>query len=323
MEIEILPEVKLARKIIVKHSLKIPFDLDSLVKEYADLIYRSIPFSGIDGVSLNLKTPGKKPLIIVNSNIQKQRQFFTLAHELGHIIIPWHLGTIVDEVYSSAYKDFFYGELEQEANRFAAELIMPKEWIESEIKEHTGSISELHISIASKSKASYYSTAIRLMEYLPPNIIYVVEKLGGIMHSGKSNGTIAYLQKTDEEFNFHFYEDITNYSAHEISTIKYHWYELSSNIEILTEDERSWREILDGIIKDINPPEGASKFKMTINGIFGSVNSSAQRKENYNIDTVITNSIYKLRRKGLEEFISHSDFKNFVKNRVIELFDKK
>ena len=87
MEIKILPEVKLARKIIHKHSLEIPFDIDSLVKEYADLIYKPIPVSGIDGVSLNLKTPGKKPLIIVNSSLQKQRQFFTLAHELGHFFM--------------------------------------------------------------------------------------------------------------------------------------------------------------------------------------------------------------------------------------------
>lgn len=323
MEIKILPEVKLARKIISKHSLKIPFDIDSLVKEYADLIYKPIPVSGIDGVSLNLKTPGKKPLIIVNSSIHKQRQFFTLAHELGHIIIPWHIGTIVDDVYSSDYKDFVYGALEQEANRFAAELIMPKEWIESEIEKNDSSFSKLHKNIALKASVSYHSSAIRLMEYLPPNIIYVAEQFGGVIHNGKSNGTSAFLQEINQSFDVSFYDDLVNYSSHEVGSLKYHWYELNSIIKILTKDERSWREILDGIIQDINPSQGATKFKMSINGIFGSVNSTAKRKENYCIDNVTTHSIYKLRREGLEDFISHPDFKNFVKNRVTELFNKK
>src|SRR5688500_8404326 len=90
------PEVKLARKIIEKHSLTIPFNVEKLVSEYAEVIYRKIPISGVDGISINLKTIGKQTKIVVNSSIPKTRQIFTLAHELGHIIIPWHLGTIID-----------------------------------------------------------------------------------------------------------------------------------------------------------------------------------------------------------------------------------
>lgn len=56
MRLAQLPEIKMARKIIKRHSLKIPFDLDSLVRKYATVIYKSIPVDGVDGVCLYLKT---------------------------------------------------------------------------------------------------------------------------------------------------------------------------------------------------------------------------------------------------------------------------
>lgn len=88
------PEIKMARKVIQKHSLKVPFDLDSVVIQYAKIIYKPIPVDGVDGICLHLKTAGKTPTVIVNANSTRTRQKFTLAHELGHIIIPWHYGNV-------------------------------------------------------------------------------------------------------------------------------------------------------------------------------------------------------------------------------------
>lgn len=98
MRLAQLPEIKMARKIIKRHSLKVPFDLDGLVEQYAIIIYKSIPVDSVDGVCLHLKTAGKTPTVIVNADSVRTRQNFTLAHELGHIIIPWHLGTFIDKV---------------------------------------------------------------------------------------------------------------------------------------------------------------------------------------------------------------------------------
>ena len=126
------PEIKMAQKIIKRHSLKIPFDLDSLVKKYATVIYKSISVDGVDGVCLHLKTAGKTPTVIVNMDSARTRQKFTLAHELGHIIIPWHLGTFIDKVdENNVNSNMEYWVLEREANRFASELLMPFDWIYS------------------------------------------------------------------------------------------------------------------------------------------------------------------------------------------------
>lgn len=129
----------MARKIIQKHSLTIPFDLDNLVNQYAKVIYKTIPINDVDGVCLNLKKPGKIPIVIVNQQSPRVRQRFTLAHELGHIIIPWHLGTFVDDIDFSKGASSFdnqYENIEKEANRFASELLMPFEWIYSLFKDN-------------------------------------------------------------------------------------------------------------------------------------------------------------------------------------------
>jgi len=134
MDIDTLPEVKIAKRIAKQHSLQVPVDIESLVKQYATLLYETLPVDGVDGISVNLKIPNKTPLVIVNSGISRPRQVFTLAHELGHLIIPWHVGTIIDEVEEQQpfLRNREYWELEREANRFAAEILMPSDWVCSE-----------------------------------------------------------------------------------------------------------------------------------------------------------------------------------------------
>ncbi len=66
----------------------------------------------IDGVSFI--TPDGVPVILVNNDRPASRKNFTIAHELGHLIM--HFKSFID----SEYRD-----VEDEANRFAAELLMP------------------------------------------------------------------------------------------------------------------------------------------------------------------------------------------------------
>ncbi len=137
MGLELLPEIKMARKVLQKHSLEVPFDIDNLVEKYAKIVYKHIPVDGVDGICLHLKTAGKTPTVIVNADSFRTRQKFTLAHELGHIIIPWHCGTFIDEIDENKIgSNTKYWELEKEANRFASELLMPFDWIFSLYKKN-------------------------------------------------------------------------------------------------------------------------------------------------------------------------------------------
>jgi len=323
MGIEDLPEIKLARRIISKHSLSIPFDIDKLISNYGDIIYKEIPFDGIDGVSINIKVPGKFPKIIVNTSLPPKRQLFTKAHELGHIIIPWHLGTIVDDIYSQGYKDFIYSKLEQEANRFAAELLMPKDWLTDYKVKLKNDYAQLHKVIAKKAGVSDYAAAIRLIETLPQNIVYTAVENGYVKHTGRTAGTDAYLQDNNKIFKEDFYQYIDSYTQYKSNSISYHWWKISDEVDISTDDKRGWREILDDITNEISPQEGVAQFKKSINGIVAHANGKVKRRGNYNVKTVISACISRLRREGLESFTNHPNFETFIKVKVTDLVNKK
>jgi Zn-dependent peptidase ImmA (M78 family) len=81
------------------------------------------------------------PVIVVNSLHHANRQRFTIAHELGHHVL--HMSDIGSEVHvdtkyfvmardENSSKGFDRKEIE--ANRFAAELLVPKRFLRRELK---------------------------------------------------------------------------------------------------------------------------------------------------------------------------------------------
>ena len=122
-------EEKLAQKVLKKYGLVPPYDIMDLVNKKAIIAFHTFPFQA-DGITVDIKS--HKPRIYINDalGISKTRQKFTIAHELGHIFLPWHKGTIasdINEYNFSAHS--MYKDMEAEANRFASELLMPTNWI--------------------------------------------------------------------------------------------------------------------------------------------------------------------------------------------------
>lgn len=81
-----------------------------------------------------LRRVGEAPVIGFNSALPPVRQRFIVAHELGHLLLHHKSGLHVDR---SVVKDKGDAtdapdEEEVEANRFAAELLMPEHWIRQE-----------------------------------------------------------------------------------------------------------------------------------------------------------------------------------------------
>ena len=116
-------------------SLPIPVD-EIAVKLGAQLKYE--PFDANDDMSGMLFRDGDLVVLGVNSSHTKNRQRFTIAHEIGHLVL--HKGDLfVDktvrlnrDVNSSLAID----PREIEANGFAAELLMPEAWVTSEAQKY-------------------------------------------------------------------------------------------------------------------------------------------------------------------------------------------
>ena len=322
--IELTPETNLARRIIDKYSLSPPVDIQSMVEAYARLTFVHIPFEDVDGVSLNLKARDKSTHVIVNSASAPSRQRFTMAHELGHILIPWHVGSVlIDQVapVSSRPSSYFTPEswtMETEANSFAAELLMPYSWIKRVIST-TDDLSKIHRNISQSCQTSALSAAIRLSQFLPQRIVYASERNGVVEFSGTTEGTIASPLGTNAEFPIEAFAYSDQYYVSTMQERRLHWWKLPEEIHIESSDDRTWRNILDCILHDIGlSAQEITKIKMSIRGIIGDANSRCQDKRN--IDSVVAACVQRLSDlHRYREIVEHKDFYAFVRKRAEDI----
>jgi Zn-dependent peptidase ImmA (M78 family) len=124
------------------------------------------PFAGAMSGMIYRKDEGGA-IIGVNSMHPTTRRRFTIAHELGHLML--HGDELhIDEGFPFAFRDeissLAVDPAEIEANQFAAELLMPEAWIAAEVRvQHLDIESEDFIeALARKFGVSVQSMTHRL-----------------------------------------------------------------------------------------------------------------------------------------------------------------
>jgi len=101
--------------------------------------------------------------IFYNGTVPRSRQKFTIGHELGHFLLPWHRQTTfectAEDISLRARKDW-----EIQANQFSAELLMPKALVKAKL--HVMRDPELaHVrELADLLEVSFEAAARRLVE---------------------------------------------------------------------------------------------------------------------------------------------------------------
>lgn len=115
---------------------------------------RESPMQGGDGWCM---TDGSRSLIRINSKLGKRRKRFTLAHELGHLILG--IPSVVGESFTDMLKSS--SDEEKRVDDFASKLLLPKKVIRSclsELPVVAGALQKL----AKKANVSVLATAIRV-----------------------------------------------------------------------------------------------------------------------------------------------------------------
>jgi Zn-dependent peptidase ImmA (M78 family) len=98
-----------------------------------DVELRYEAFDGDVSGMLYRQGPGDDAIIGVNSRQAPTRQRFTVAHEIGHLMLHRGQPVFVDSFVRVNWRAGKPGRDEVEANAFAAELLMPRNLIEREI----------------------------------------------------------------------------------------------------------------------------------------------------------------------------------------------
>ena len=124
------------------------------------------PFSGeISGIVHRNKDGSA--VIGVNSSHLIQRQRFTIAHEIGHLLLHTNESLHVDKNFPIGLRNGISGkavdEKEIEANQFAAALLMPADLIAEDVLRLTGMDVLMAIKkLARKYRVSEQAMSVRL-----------------------------------------------------------------------------------------------------------------------------------------------------------------
>ncbi len=117
-----------------------PVDLEGLAQALGIAVVRD---SWMESeVAGKIERQGSGYRITVNGSENARRQRFTLAHELAHYIL--HRDLIGDGITDSVmYRSSMSDDIERQANRFAADLLMPAGLVRQKFRSFSRAIAEL------------------------------------------------------------------------------------------------------------------------------------------------------------------------------------
>jgi Zn-dependent peptidase ImmA (M78 family) len=128
-----------------------------------------------DDVSGALIRDGDTAVIAVNSAQHENRQRFTIAHEIGHFVLHKRTQRHFDEDFRIDYRNAVSSKATQqseiEANRFAAVLLMPENFLRRDLlRMETG---ESRAESAIQTLAVRYKVSSRAMELRLLNLGFI------------------------------------------------------------------------------------------------------------------------------------------------------
>lgn len=333
----IKPEQKIAIEILKRTNLSPPINIYKLVEKYADIEELDFPVNiDIDAVQLKASSKRRRPLIILNKSKHILRRKFTLAHELGHTLIPWHMGWSIDDDDISCNINYntkannSFEKSEIEANAFASELLIPSQWVNNIITSNY-SFTKILGFVIEESKVSLSASCIAVLKNMPPGyIIFITDNKNNIKFQAKSNGTLI---RSIAAKKLNFLDSFVEFSEESgtVTMLEYtiYWFRFKDyyiNNQLEHFDTKTSTDILREIISEsIIEENERQKALYSINGIIGSLKSKIV-EANLPVDK---HNIYKyleIRKlshpdsiRKIKSVFEHKDFNLFLEKKIDEL----
>jgi len=171
--------------VILKHhpDWTAPVPVEELAAAVNVVELRELETEGFEGALLT-DPDKKKAAILYKAGARKERRRFTIAHELGHFLMPSHKGdehcTAADLREMRLDKD--HRRREAEANRFAAGLLMPRPWFSRDM-DQLGDADVTHVqTLAERYCTSLEATSNRYIDLTDDVCAFVFSKEGVIRY---------------------------------------------------------------------------------------------------------------------------------------------
>ena len=319
-------ELKVARRLIKKHRLSPPVDIHKLAQAYSQVIHVRPPAQA-DAFLLYPDEDHPEHLILLNRDYGIKRQRFTLAHELAHIVLPWHIGELEYSLSNSNPLNTEYAEREREADRFASELLMPTAWLTNLVSQYDKIIpTTIAKQVANSARVSLYAASSAVSQVIPPNMaLVVVDSMSNVVHyRGTSPGFRFSLPDWHSDFNDYNFEFVSNQWRDTNGTHDFHWFQFKvpkqKGVQRLN---RNSSDILNDILSQVCGDHDKLKSKLVpvISGTFGAgVPADATEYS----DALFEKIVVRLKGKAaLHEFCSHRLFQPFVLTKLHEILERR
>lgn len=271
-----------AKTLVEKFDLNPPIDIKSMLLERAQVEYVSWSHE-CDAVTVLGDDP---PRVFVRADLPPLRERFTLAHELAHIQLAWHVGTVncqIDAVADAEYSvAAVSGAQECEANEFASRLLAPDRWLSplvTGLSSFERTAMQTVLNSLSEAQMSAHAGLIALSRHLLPGHAFFVDQSFAISRStswpGQAplNGTEVeqYLERciSVEEF---IHQGRTIFWAVTPESVK-----PGSRIPANFVDVRTPHQILTACCRRAFGEELAKSKAMSINGVVGGLTNDIDR----------------------------------------------
>ncbi|WP_129789676.1 ImmA/IrrE family metallo-endopeptidase [Promicromonospora panici] len=143
-----------------------PVDVEKIARlKGARVVHQEMEGNDISGM---LVREDNRVIIGVNSHHATVRQRFTIAHEIGHLVLHRGRALILDTPVRVNFRDrrssLAEDREEMEANRFAAALLMPAEFVLAEVQaRQVKQVDELIDELAGRFNVSTEAMGYRLV----------------------------------------------------------------------------------------------------------------------------------------------------------------
>ena len=200
------PVIKAAADLVAALGIRAPAEIDiELIAAHCGAIVEYKPLTTEEGRLLRIGSTG---LIVVNTDARRTAKWrFVVAHELGHFRCHQQLdqlGLCTDESLHEWYQASGY---EPEANRFAAELLMPEVLFKKACDVKRPSLNVVR-QLATSYNTSLTATALRFVEFSPEPVALVVCREGRIAWFSKGDDFKIFLSKGQRVANATYAADL-------------------------------------------------------------------------------------------------------------------
>lgn len=311
------PEQRYANLFAEQYSLVPPVPVQQALEEVADVEYVRLPGKG---EAILLRKPHGRPRVIVSKRLvgNRNRFRFTLAHELGHLVLPWQVGSAFchPEVTYVVGADF-NTELEAQANRFASELLVPRPWLSNELGDDLDELAEQIIEIAEKAQVSPITASLALGPvYAVPAATCITDS------SGKANYQV-YSRSFRIPQGYQWWTHVDGPAGTRVTQSRFGPYTLHAIVckpvpakRMIAPSKHS--SILLESILGVVPASSRQRTLYRINGIIGAANNYPEARDSEGTLLQILQQRF-LGRSDLSAVVEHRLFGKFLRAKAHDI----